>query len=213
VVGVFLIGVIRVFIQPEWIKLVAGSNTVAANLAGVVFGVFMYFPTLVEVPIAKMFLSLGMHPGPLIAYLMADPELSLQSILITSAIIGKLKAWTYVALVALFSTLAGLAYGAWVDGTPAMTLILIVGGFVDDTGRRPQFHRKQEVPMLIKILGTGCAKCQRLEQLTREVVAEQGIDASFEHVRDMKEIMAYPITTTPALGDRRGSHGLWPHAE
>ena len=39
--------------------------------------------------------------------------------------------------------------------------------------------------MLIKILGTGCAKCQRLEQLTREVVAEQGMDASFEHVRDM----------------------------
>jgi uncharacterized membrane protein YraQ (UPF0718 family) len=83
VVGVFLVGVIRVFIQPEWIQLVAGSNTVLANLAGVVFGVFMYFPTLVEVPIAKMFLSLGMHPGPLIAYLMADPELSLQSILIT----------------------------------------------------------------------------------------------------------------------------------
>ena len=130
VVGVFLVGVIRVFIQPEWIRAVAGSNTVAANLAGVVFGVFMYFPTLVEVPIAKMFLSLGMHPGPLIAYLMADPELSLQSILITAAIIGKLKAWTYVGLVALFSTLAGLAYGAWVDGTPATTLILVVGGFV-----------------------------------------------------------------------------------
>jgi len=101
---------------------------VAANLAGVVFGVFMYFPTLVEVPIAKMFLSLGMHPGPLIAYLMADPELSLQSILITSAIIGKLKAWTYVGLVALFSTAAGLAYGAWVDGTPFATLALIIGG-------------------------------------------------------------------------------------
>ncbi|GAB1393845.1 hypothetical protein MASR1M60_20090 [Rhodocyclaceae bacterium] len=116
VVGVFLVGVIRSFIQPEWIQAVAGSNTVLANLAGVAFGVFMYFPTLVEVPIAKMFLSLGMHPGPLIAYLMADPELSLQSILITSAIIGKLKAWTYVGLVALFSTVAGLAYGAWVDG-------------------------------------------------------------------------------------------------
>jgi uncharacterized membrane protein YraQ (UPF0718 family) len=112
VVGVFLVGVIRVFIQPEWIQAIAGTNTVLANMAGVVFGVFMYFPTLVEVPIAKMFLSLGMHPGPLIAYLMADPELSLQSILITSAIIGKLKAWTYVGL-ALFSTLAGLTYGAW----------------------------------------------------------------------------------------------------
>lgn len=128
VVGVFLVGVVRAFIQPEWIRFIAGSNTVAANMAGVVFGVFMYFPTLVEVPIAKMFLSLGMHPGPLIAYLMADPELSLQSILITSAIIGKLKAWTYVGLVALFSTAAGLCYGAWVDGTPLSLLLAMVGG-------------------------------------------------------------------------------------
>ncbi|TXG94190.1 MAG: permease [Rhodocyclaceae bacterium] len=130
VVGVFLVGVIRIFIQPSWIQMLAGSNTVLANLAGVVFGVFMYFPTLVEVPIAKMFLSLGMHPGPLIAYLMADPELSLQSILITAAIVGKLKAWTYVGLVALFSTAAGLTYGAWVDGTPIAVLLLVVGGFV-----------------------------------------------------------------------------------
>jgi small redox-active disulfide protein 2 len=53
--------------------------------------------------------------------------------------------------------------------------------------------------MQIKILGTGCAKCQRLEQLTREAVAELGVDAQFEHVRDMKAIMAYPIMTTPAL--------------
>jgi hypothetical protein len=130
VVGVFLVGVIRVFIRPEWIQAVAGSNTVLANLAGVIFGVFMYFPTLVEVPVAKMFLSLGMHPGPLIAYLMADPELSLQSILITAAIIGKLKAWTYVGLVAVFSTLAGLSYGAWVDGASLWMLALPVGGFV-----------------------------------------------------------------------------------
>ena len=53
--------------------------------------------------------------------------------------------------------------------------------------------------MLIKILGTGCAKCQRLEQLTREVVAELGIDAQFDHVRDMPSIMAYPVMSTPAL--------------
>jgi small redox-active disulfide protein 2 len=53
--------------------------------------------------------------------------------------------------------------------------------------------------MLIKILGTGCAKCQRLEQLTREVVAELGIDAQFDHVRDMPAIMAYPVMSTPAL--------------
>ena len=130
VVGVFLVGVIRVFIQPEWIRTLAGANTVLANLTGVVFGVFMYFPTLVEVPIAKMFLSLGMHPGPLIAYLMADPELSLQSILITAAIIGKLRAWTYVGLVALFSTVSGLTYGAWVDGMSLWMLVGVIGSFV-----------------------------------------------------------------------------------
>jgi len=130
IVGVFLVGVIRLFIQPDWIRSVAGANTVLANLAGVVFGVFMYFPTLVEVPIAKMFLSLGMHPGPLIAYLMADPELSLQSILITAAIIGKLRAWSYVGLVALFSTMAGLTYGAWVDGASWLLLGTAVLSFV-----------------------------------------------------------------------------------
>ena len=53
--------------------------------------------------------------------------------------------------------------------------------------------------MLIKILGSGCPKCNRLEQLTREAAAELGIDAQFDHVREMDKIMAYPIMTTPAL--------------
>lgn len=53
--------------------------------------------------------------------------------------------------------------------------------------------------MLIKILGSGCAKCNRLEQLAREAVAELGLTADFEHVRDMEQIMAYPVMTTPAL--------------
>ena len=53
--------------------------------------------------------------------------------------------------------------------------------------------------MLIKILGTGCAKCNRLEQLTKESVAELGLTATFEHVTDMDQIMAYPVMSTPAL--------------
>ena len=69
VVGVFLVGVIRVFIRPEWIESLAGSNTLLGNLAGVAFGVFMYFPTLVEVQVARMFPDLGMHRGPLLAWL------------------------------------------------------------------------------------------------------------------------------------------------
>jgi uncharacterized membrane protein YraQ (UPF0718 family) len=125
IVGVFAVGVLRVFIRPEWVETMAGANTLLANLVGVVFGVFMYFPTLVEVPVAQLFLSLGMHPGPLLAYLMADPELSLQSILITASIIGRTKAWVYVGLVAGFSTVAGMAFGAWKDGA---SLWMLGGG-------------------------------------------------------------------------------------
>ena len=53
--------------------------------------------------------------------------------------------------------------------------------------------------MKIKILGTGCAKCKQLEALTREVVAELKIEAGIEKVSELKDIMAYPITMTPAL--------------
>jgi uncharacterized membrane protein YraQ (UPF0718 family) len=130
VIGVFVVGVLRVLIRPEWIQALAGTNSVTGNLAGVAFGVFMYFPTLVEVPIAKMFLDLGMHRGPLLAYLMADPELSLQSILIISAIIGRRMTAAYVGLVALFSTVAGLAYGAWVDGVAPFAIALAVAAFI-----------------------------------------------------------------------------------
>ena len=125
-VGVFAAGMVRVLIPPALIEAIAGRNTVFANLIGVVFGVFMYFPTLVEVPIANMFLGLGMHRGPLLAYLMADPELSVQSILITAKVIGNKKAWVYVGWVTLFSTLAGLLYGAWVDGVSLGWLALVL---------------------------------------------------------------------------------------
>lgn len=130
VIGVFSVGMMRVIIKPEWIEALAGQNTLLGNLAGVLFGVFMYFPTLVEVPIANMFLSLGMHRGPLLAYLMADPELSLQSILIISTIIGRVKAWTYVAWVALFSTLAGLIYGSWINGASLALIALYMIAFL-----------------------------------------------------------------------------------
>ena len=130
VVGVFVVGVVRQLIRPEWIQAVAGSNDVVANAAAVLFGVFMYFPTLVEVPVARMFLDLGMHRGPLLAYLMADPELSLQSILMVAAVIGRPKAFTYVGLVAVFSVVAGLLYGAWVDGADPASIALGLAGFL-----------------------------------------------------------------------------------
>jgi uncharacterized membrane protein YraQ (UPF0718 family) len=111
IVGVFVAGMVRSIVPEDWIRTLAGENTIWANALGVLFGVFMYFPTLVEVPIARMFLDLGMHKGPLLAYLLADPELSLQSILVTSKIMGRKKTATYVSLVAVFSTVAGYLFG------------------------------------------------------------------------------------------------------
>ncbi len=130
VVGVFVVGMVRQIIRPEWIEALAGSNTLQANAVAVGFGVFMYFPTLVEVPVARMFLDLGMHPGPLLAYLMADPELSLQSMLMVSAVIGRNKTVAYVGLVALFSVCAGLLYGSWVDGIGWLPLAAALGLFL-----------------------------------------------------------------------------------
>ena len=53
--------------------------------------------------------------------------------------------------------------------------------------------------MKIKVLGPGCARCHQLEQTTKEVLKELGIDAEVEEVKDMKKIMEYPILTTPGL--------------
>ncbi|HSD61692.1 MAG TPA: thioredoxin family protein [Burkholderiales bacterium] len=53
--------------------------------------------------------------------------------------------------------------------------------------------------MEIKILGPGCARCKRLEELAREAAREAGVDAQFTKVTDMAAIMRFPILGTPGL--------------
>ena len=53
--------------------------------------------------------------------------------------------------------------------------------------------------MEIKILGGGCSKCERLERLAREAAAEAGVEATFTKVKEISEIMAYDVMSTPAL--------------
>jgi small redox-active disulfide protein 2 len=53
--------------------------------------------------------------------------------------------------------------------------------------------------MEIKILGMGCPKCKRLEELAREAVNDLGVEATFTKVKDMDAIMAYEVMSTPAL--------------
>jgi len=55
------------------------------------------------------------------------------------------------------------------------------------------------IRMNIQVLGTGCAKCKSLEKATREVVAQNNIDATVTKVEDIVEIMKFNVMTTPAL--------------
>ncbi len=53
--------------------------------------------------------------------------------------------------------------------------------------------------MIVKVLGTGCANCKKLEAHAREAIKELGIDATVEKVEDVQGIMAYGVMKTPAL--------------
>ncbi len=53
--------------------------------------------------------------------------------------------------------------------------------------------------MNIKILGTGCPKCKKLEDNTRKAVEELGIDAEIKKITDIAEITKYNILMAPAL--------------
>jgi uncharacterized membrane protein YraQ (UPF0718 family) len=109
--GIFVAGVLTALLPQDFLAKFMGKNTVFANLIAVLFGVFMYFPTLVEVPMAKMFLGLGMAKGPLLAYLLADPVISFASILVVRKFIGNKRTLVYVGLIIVFTTISGLIYG------------------------------------------------------------------------------------------------------
>lgn len=53
--------------------------------------------------------------------------------------------------------------------------------------------------MIIKILGSGCSNCKRLEARALEAINQLGIEATIVKVEDIKDIMAYGVMTTPAL--------------
>lgn len=53
--------------------------------------------------------------------------------------------------------------------------------------------------MTLKVLGTGCANCKRLEAHVRQAVDRLGLDADVEKIEDLAAILAYGVQTTPAL--------------
>lgn len=51
----------------------------------------------------------------------------------------------------------------------------------------------------VKVLGSGCAKCNALEQAALEALTELGMETAIDHVTDFTQIAAYGVMTTPAL--------------
>jgi small redox-active disulfide protein 2 len=68
--------------------------------------------------------------------------------------------------------------------------------------------------MIIKVLGSGCAKCKLLQAEAERAVADAGADATIEKVESIDEIVRYGVMVTPALviDDRVVSSGRVPRS-
>ncbi len=110
-VGVFVAGFIMPFLPEELIQRIVGTNSLTGNLVASIFGAFMYFSTLTEIPILQALIGKGMSQGPALALLLAGPSLSLPNVLVIRKVLGNKKTATYVVLVIFYSTIAGLIFG------------------------------------------------------------------------------------------------------
>jgi len=111
-IGVFIAGFIMPLLPQEVIQSYVGQNSLPANLIASVFGAFMYFSTLTEIPIVQALIVKGMATGPALSLLLAGPSLSLPSMLAIRKILGTKKTAVYVLLVIVYSTAAGLIFGS-----------------------------------------------------------------------------------------------------
>jgi len=101
-------------IPSGFVENLVGGNSLFANFFASIFGAFMYFATLTEVPILKGLIGAGMGKGPALALLLAGPALSLPNMLVIRSVIGTKKTVVYVTLVVIMATVCGIMFGVLV---------------------------------------------------------------------------------------------------
>jgi hypothetical protein len=167
-IGIFFSGIISVLIPADFVSAYLGNNSLMAVILPVLFGIFVYFPTLVEVPMAKTFLLLGMAKGPLLAYLLADPVISLPSILVVRKIMGNARTLAYASLILVLCVGAGLLFGSITSGTGTLVPSANASSFQNLTGAA-----NSTTLTLIKFHGyQQCSSCINLGKFANSTLNE-----------------------------------------
>jgi uncharacterized membrane protein YraQ (UPF0718 family) len=108
-IGVIGAGMVKAFVPPSLIIKYLGNGLIPIALASII-GVFMYTPTLVEVPFVRGLLESGMGTGAAFAFLLTGPALSLPSMLGVCKIVKPKVVVFYATLMWIFGTIVGLAF-------------------------------------------------------------------------------------------------------
>jgi len=98
-------------IPSRFVARLVGGNSLFANFFASIFGAFMYFATLTEVPILQGLIGAGMGKGPALALLLAGPALSLPNMLVIRSVMGTKKTIVYVSIVVVMATISGIIFG------------------------------------------------------------------------------------------------------
>lgn len=165
----------------------------------------------------------GAGLGPAITFLYSGPTINLLAIILTARImgfsIGLARAIGAIGLALVMGLLMACFYrreeaakvtaAAYYFTDPEVGVLMYFptltevptypgpGGFRDGT-----FWKELKggfSKMVIKVLGPGCARCQKLEQETREALAELGVAAEVQKVTAIKQIIEQGVFATPGL--------------
>ena len=128
-------------------------------------------------PLVQSLHDAGLPMGTLLAFMMSVVALSLPEMILLRRVLKPQLIGTFVAVVG--------------DRHRRRRL---------PVQRRPgHLTHTEETTMIIKVLGPGCTNCKNLERVTREAVADLGLDATIEKIEDYATIVGYGVMSTPGL--------------